>query len=170
MNRVLGAVAAAVGLVLAGSSTAWAAPGGVPVGAELTHQQQPGSEILAVTNKGNAPLSLNGWPQLSFLAANNSPVPVPVQQVNQPGAATPTTLQPGQSAFAGVKLVAGPKSSSDVFVATTTKLTVPGAAGPVVVTLIGPDGKPVGYPELSLKSVQVGTFQPVMQGVSPDAW
>lgn len=140
------------------------------VSAELTQQQGPGAEVLAVTNRGSEPLSIDGWPKLTFLGADNSAELVPVQQVNQPGAASRITLQPGQSAFAGVKLVTGDKASSDTYVATTTKLAVPGAAGPVVVSLVGQDGKPVGYPELDLKSVQVGTFQPAMQGVSPDSW
>jgi hypothetical protein len=106
---------------------------------------------------------------LSFLNAANGSLPVPVQKVNQPGAATPITLQPGQSAFAGVRLILGDKAATDTFVATTTNLTLPGAPA-VVVNLIDDNGHATPYPELDLKSVQVGTFQPAMQGVSPDAW
>jgi hypothetical protein len=137
--------------------------------ADLNHQQAPGSEILVVTNKGSQPLTVNGWPALSFLNAANGSLSVPVQKVNQPGAATPITLQPGQSAFAGVKLTPGDKGDTDTFVATTTNLTLPGVPA-VVVNLIGDNGHAAQYPELALKSVQVGTFQPAMQGVSPDAW
>ncbi|MFC0434840.1 DUF4232 domain-containing protein [Kutzneria buriramensis] len=137
--------------------------------ADLNHQQGPGSEILAVTNKGTGPLTVNGWPALSFLNAANGSLAVPVNKVNQPGAASPITLQPGQSAFAGVKLIPGDKGANDTFVATTTNLALPGAPA-VVVNLIDDNGHASEYPELDLKSVQVGTFQPAMQGVSPDAW
>jgi uncharacterized protein DUF4232 len=143
--------------------------GSTSITAELTHQQAVGSEILTITNKGSRPLTINGSPEFTFFSADNGKLPVPVQKVNMPGAASPITLQAGQSAFAGVKLVIGDKASDSTYVATTTKVTVPGAA-PVVVSLIGDDGKPAGYPELALKSVQVGTFQPAMQGVSPDSW
>ena len=139
------------------------------IGAELVHQQAPGSEILVVTNKGTRPLTVDGWPTLSFLNAANGSLAVPVRKVSQPGAATKTTIQPGQSAFAGVKLVFGGKGDNDTYVATTTNLTIPGAPT-TVVSLIGDDGHAAEYPELDLKSVQVGTFQPSMQGVSPDAW
>jgi hypothetical protein len=139
------------------------------IGAELVHQQAPGSEILVVTNKGTKPLTVDGWPTLSFLNAANGSLAVPVQNVSQPGAATRTTIQPGQSAFAGVKLISGDKGDTNTYVATTTKLTIPGAPT-AVVSVIGDDGHPAAYPELDLKSVQVGTFQPAMQGVSPDAW
>lgn len=139
------------------------------IGAELVHQQAPGSEILVVTNKGTRPLTVDGWPTLSFLNAANGSLAVPVQKVSQPGAATKTTIQPGQSAFAGVKLVFGDKGDNNTYVATTTNLTIPGAPT-TVVSLIGDDGHPAEYPELALKSVQVGTFQPSTQGVSPDAW
>jgi hypothetical protein len=139
------------------------------IGAELVHQQAPGSEILVVTNKGAEPLTVDGWPTLSFLNAANGSLAVPVRKVSQPGAATRTTIQPGQSAFAGVKLIFGDKADNDTYVATTTNLTIPGAPT-TVVSLIGDDGHAAEYPELDLKSVQVGTFQPSMQGVSPDAW
>ena len=139
------------------------------IGAELVHQQAPGSEILVVTNKGTTPLTVDGWPTLSFLNAANGSLAVPVQKVSQPGAATRTTIQPGQSAFAGVKLILGDKGDNTTSVATTTNLTIPGAPT-TVVSLIGDDGHAAAYPELDLKSVQVGTFQPSMQGVSPDAW
>ena len=141
----------------------------VKVKANMDPQRQPGDEILEITNSGSGPLVLNGSPKLTFLAEDNSTLNVPQQHVDQPGAATSITLQPGQTAFAGVKLVAGDKSDPSTFVATTTTLTLPGAA-PVNVTLSDANGKVVGYPELDLKSVQIGTFQPASQGVNPDTW
>ncbi|MEV6604178.1 DUF4232 domain-containing protein [Kutzneria sp. NPDC051319] len=139
------------------------------ISADLNHQQSPGSEILVVTNKGTRPITVQGWPELSFLNAHNDSLAVPTEKVSQPGATVPSTLQPGQSAFAGVKLISGDKGDPSTFVATTTNLTVPGAPA-VTVSLIGDDGHAAEYPELDLKSIQVGTFQPSMQGVSPDAW
>ncbi|HWC83051.1 MAG TPA: DUF4232 domain-containing protein [Pseudonocardiaceae bacterium] len=141
----------------------------VSVKANMDPQQQPGDKILEVTNTGTGPLTLDGFPQLGFLAADNHALDVPTQQVDEPGPATSVTLQPGETAFAGVKLISGDKDDPSTQVATTTTLTVPGAA-PTNVTLTGDDGQPIGYPELDLKSVQVGSFQPAAQGVNPDIW
>jgi hypothetical protein len=64
-----------------------------------------------------------------------------------------------------VTWVPGDKAETTTYVATTVRLTPPGTATPVVVSVIGTDGRVSGYPELDLKSVKVGTWQPASQGV-----
>ena len=133
-------------------------------GVDLTIQQD-GLGLLSVTNSGKAKQTLNGWPTLAFLNAANETMSVPVRKVNVPGAGTSITLAPGQTAFAGVKWTDGDKGSASTFVATTLKVTPPGATGPVVANVIGMDGKNKSYYEFDITSVQVGTLQPSTQGV-----
>ncbi|MEV6902414.1 DUF4232 domain-containing protein [Amycolatopsis sp. NPDC051372] len=132
--------------------------------AELTIQDQ-GLGLLALENTGKEPVTIQGWPTLQFLAADNSPLEVPTRNVDIPGAGPSITLRPGTNAFAGVKWETGDKGSTDTFVATTLKLTPPHGTSATVVDVIGTDGKKVGYPELDVTSVKVGTLQPSTQGV-----
>ncbi|WP_326565797.1 DUF4232 domain-containing protein [Amycolatopsis rhabdoformis] len=132
--------------------------------AELTIQDQ-GLGLLALENTGKTPVTIQGWPTLRFLAADNSPLKVPTQNVDIPGAGPSITLRPGTNAFAGVKWETGDKGSTDTFVSTTLELTPPHATTSTVVDVIGTDGKKVAYPELDLTSVKVGTLQPSTQGV-----
>jgi hypothetical protein len=127
--------------------------------------QQDGLGLLAVTNSSKTKETINGWPTLSYLNAADEPLSVPVKNVKIPGAAMPITLAPGQTAFAGVKWTDGDKGSTSTFVATTLKVTPPGASAPVVANVIGTDGKKQGYYEFDITSVQVGTLQPSTQGV-----
>ncbi|MEU4667189.1 DUF4232 domain-containing protein [Amycolatopsis sp. NPDC023774] len=132
--------------------------------AELTIQDQ-GLGLLALENTGKDPVTIQGWPALQFLAADNSPLKVPTQNVDIPGAGPSITLRPGTNAFAGVKWETGDKGSTDTFVATTLKLTPPHGTSATVVDVIGTDGKKAGYSEFDLTSVKVGTLQPSTQGV-----
>ena len=118
---------------------------------------------LAFTNRG-ATCTLQGWPTLKFLGANNGALAVPEQKVEKPGAAPSITLAPGRTAFAGIKWVLGDKAETSTFVATSVTVAPPNHTA-VKANLIGTDGKVAGYLELPLKSVQVGTLQPSSQGV-----
>ncbi len=139
-------------------------PAVVAVRAELTMQ---GGELglLTLTNAGKQAVTVQGWPAVKFLDAANGTLPVPVQRVAVPGAGPSIRLAPGRTAFAGVTWVPGDKAETTTYVATTVRLTQPGTAAPVAVSVIGTDGRVRGYPELDLKSVKVGTWQPASQGV-----
>jgi hypothetical protein len=127
--------------------------------------QQSGLGLLAVTNSGKTAASINGWPTLTFRNAANETVAVPVKKATVPGAPTAITLQPGRTAFAGVKWTNGDKGSDSTFVATTLDVTAPGATTEVAANVIGTDGKKQGYYEFDITSVQVGTLQPSTEGV-----
>ncbi|MFI5608917.1 DUF4232 domain-containing protein [Amycolatopsis sp. NPDC051903] len=133
--------------------------------AELTIQQA-GLGLLALENTGKSPVTIKGWPQLQFLAADDSQLKVPTQNVEIPGPGPSITLRPGTNAFAGVKWETGDKGNPSTFVATTLKLVPPHGSGSTVVDVIGTDGKKVGYPEFDVTSVKVGTLQPSTQGVT----
>ena len=144
------------------SSTAGTTAGQFTV--DLTIQQS-GLGLLAITNSGRTPATVNGWPTLTFRNAANETVAVPVKKVNIPGTPTAITLQPGRTAFAGVTWTSGDKASAATFVATTLDVTAPGAKNEVPATVIGTDGKKQGYYEFDITSVQVGTVQPSTEGV-----
>ncbi|HEY3606626.1 MAG TPA: DUF4232 domain-containing protein [Pseudonocardiaceae bacterium] len=132
--------------------------------AELT-MQGCALGLLTLTNAGKQAVTVQGWPAMKFLDAADGTLPVPVQRVAVPGAGPSIRLAPGRTAFAGVTWVPGDKAETTTYVATTVRLTPPGTAAPVVVSVIGTDGRVSGYPELDLKSVKVGTWQPASQGV-----
>ncbi|HYS39116.1 MAG TPA: DUF4232 domain-containing protein [Pseudonocardiaceae bacterium] len=136
----------------------------VSVRAEL-NMQGGALGLLALTNTGKQSVTVQGWPAMKFLDAANGTLSVPVQRVAVPGAGPSIRLAPGRTAFAGVTWVVGDKAETDTYVATTVRLTPPGAGAPVVVSVVGTDGRVSGYPELDLKSVKVGTWQPASQGV-----
>jgi Protein of unknown function (DUF4232) len=139
-------------------------PAVVAVRAELT-MQGGALGLLTLTNAGKQAVTVQGWPAVKFLDAANGTLPVPVLRVAVPGAGPSIRLAPGRTAFAGVTWVPGDKAETTTYVATTVRLTPPGTAAPVVVSVIGTDGRVSGYPELDLKSVKVGTWQPASQGV-----
>jgi hypothetical protein len=136
----------------------------VAVRAELTMQGGP-LGLLTLTNTGRQSVTVQGWPSMRFLDAANGTLPVPVQRVAVPGAGPSIRLAPGRTVFAGVTWVSGDKADTSTYVATTIRLTPPGTGPSVVVGVIGTDGRVSGYPELDLRSVKVGTWQPASQGV-----
>jgi hypothetical protein len=132
--------------------------------ADLTIQRA-GLGLLALTNTGQRDETVGGWPKLAFLNAANEPVAVPVREVNVPGKGSPITVGPGETVFAGVRWVVGDKGDPKTFVATTVRLTPPGATSASTVRVIGTNGQAGGYVEFDLTSAQVGTLQPSSQGV-----
>lgn len=146
------------------STKAATPPAAASFKADLTLQQE-GSALLALTNSGTQSVTIQGWPTLKFLGANNAALAVPVQKVSKPGAGPAITLSPGRTAFAGVKWMTGDKADTATFVATSVTVTAPGQTTVVKVNLIGLDGKVAQYLELPLKSVQVGSLQPSSQGI-----
>ncbi|RKT53655.1 uncharacterized protein DUF4232 [Saccharothrix australiensis] len=124
---------------------------------------KPGVGLLAVTNRGTTPLTVQGWPIPSFTNLSGAPAAIPVEQVLIPGEGPSITLQPGQTAFAGVQLALGDAASGSAI--GSMKVEVPGGAS-AEATLIGTDGRPISDPgSLKVSSAKVGTLQPTAQGV-----
>ncbi|SDO28447.1 DUF4232 domain-containing protein [Lentzea jiangxiensis] len=131
--------------------------------AELTLQGKPGLGLLTVTNEGTTPLTFRGWPKLSFTTPADELAAIPVEQKLVPGEGPSITLEPGRTAFAGVRLDVGDEAGSVAIGSMTAEL--PGAT-PAEVTVIGADGRPVAdLSSLRVSEAEVGTLQPAAQGV-----
>lgn len=134
------------------------------VKAELTMQGKPGLGLLTATNQGTAPITFQGWPKLAFTNPANQPAAIPVEQKLVPGEGPSITLQPGQTAFAGVKLDV--ENDAGSFAINEMTVELPGMA-PAKVTFIGTDGRPIAdLTTLKVSEAEVGTMQPAAQGVT----
>ncbi|MEV6240439.1 DUF4232 domain-containing protein [Lentzea sp. NPDC051838] len=130
---------------------------------KLTLQGKPGLGLLAATNNGKAPVTFQGWPKLTFTNPANQPAAIPVEQKLVPGEGPSITLQPGQTAFAGVQLDVDDDANSFAINEMTAEL--PGLV-PAKVTFIGTDGQPIAdVSKMKVSEAKVGTMQPVTQGV-----
>lgn len=127
--------------------------------------QDAGVALLAITNASDGPCTLAGWPTLGLLGADDHALKVPVEKVAQPGPATPTALDPGETAFAGFKWTMCDLGASGCAVATTFTVTPPGGGTPVNATLTGVEGGDQAVEKLPVGGLQVGTIQPSTQGV-----
>ncbi|MDP9795168.1 hypothetical protein J2S43_003680 [Catenuloplanes nepalensis] len=137
---------------------------GEDIKAEAT-VQEAGVALLAITNASDAACALDGWPTLGLLAADDSAIKVPVEEVAQPGPATATALDPGETAFAGFKWTACDLGAADCKVATTLTVMPPGGGTPVNATITGVEGGDQAVEELPVSGLRVGTIQPSTQGV-----
>ncbi|SER18666.1 Protein of unknown function [Lentzea xinjiangensis] len=168
-------VALVAGISACGAPTAETAPRGqVPVTsasaeqgpalkAELTMQGKPGLGLLAATNQGSAPITFQGWPKLSFTDAAGERAAIPVEQKLVPGEGPSITLQPGQTAFAGVQLDVDDDTKSVAINEMTAEL--PGVP-PAKVAFIGTDGRPISdLGTMKVSEAEVSTMQPSSQGV-----
>lgn len=134
------------------------------VKAELTMQGKPGLGLLTATNQGTVPITFQGWPKLAFTNPANQPAAIPVEQKLVPGEGPSITLQPGQTAFAGVKLDV--ENDAGSFAINEMTVELPGTV-PAKVTFIGTDGRPIAdLTTLKVSEAEVGTMQPAAQGVT----
>jgi hypothetical protein len=174
MRVTILAVVLAVGATACGASTPEApAPTSATVPAsgseqkpavkvELTMQGKPGLGLLAATNQSTAPITFQGWPKLTFTNPANQPAAIPVEQKLVPGEGPSITLQPGQTAFAGVQLDVDDADSAAINEMTAE---LPGLA-PAKVTFVGTDGQVIAdTTRIKVSEAKVGTMQPVTQGV-----
>lgn len=127
--------------------------------------QRAGLGLLAVTNTAKRPVTVRGWPTLTFYDAADEALAVPVRKVAVPGAGPSITIGPGETAFAGVRWTVGDKANPKTFVATTLAATPPATTGAVTVHVIGTDGQQQDDPEFDLTGAEIGTLQPSSQGV-----
>lgn len=131
--------------------------------AELTMQGKPGLGLLAATNQGTAPITFQGWPKLTFTNPAGQPAAIPVEQKLVPGEGPSITLQPGQTAFAGVQLDVDDDTGS--FAINEMMVELPGMV-PAKVAFIGTDGQPIAdVTRMKVSEAKVGTMQPATQGV-----
>ncbi|MER7013167.1 DUF4232 domain-containing protein [Saccharopolyspora sp. NPDC000359] len=126
---------------------------------------RPGILLLTAVNSSQQPCTVDGWAGLVPLDMSNSEIEVPTQQVDIPGPPTSTRLEPGETAFAGVKLELGSKDDLDAYVATGFTASMPGGEG-TTNAHISFDQSAGEHAEFPVKSIQIGSFQPSAQGVT----
>ena len=138
-------------------------------GLEVTVTLQPSRDdgavrgLVAVTNKSDEPCHLEGRASISLTNAAGEVVDVPTKEVDEPGAAVPITLKPGTSAFQGIKWTSCDKGSSTCPAGNGLRFSVQGSTD-------GPPAELDGFPapeksNLTMKSLRLGTLQPIAQGV-----
>ncbi|WP_285689290.1 DUF4232 domain-containing protein [Actinoplanes sp. NBRC 103695] len=136
---------------------------------EVTVTLQPSRDddahrgLVAVTNKGDEPCRLEGRASISLTNAAGEAVDVPTKEVHEPGAAVPITLKPGTSAFQGIKWTSCDKGSATCPAGNGLRFSVQSSTD-------GPAAELDGFPapeksNLTMKSLRVGTLQPIAQGV-----
>ncbi|PKW13155.1 DUF4232 domain-containing protein [Saccharopolyspora spinosa] len=124
---------------------------------------RPGVLLMAATNKSEKTCNVSGWADITATDMSGADSKIPVEKVKIPGGPTKFELAPGKTAFAGVRLNLGDKGG-DVTV-TGFQVKVPGVNGPVNANFLDTKGKS-SVPQIPLKSLKVGTLQPVAQGVT----
>ncbi|MDA3644970.1 DUF4232 domain-containing protein [Saccharopolyspora indica] len=128
----------------------------------LTPQpDRPGIFLMTATNNSSQPCYVDGWGGVVPLDMTGSPIEVPSTKVDIPGEPTSTRIEPGETAFAGVKMELGDKSDPNVRVANGFNATMPNGEGTTNAKVAGAD-----YFEYPVVSITVGSYQPAAQGVT----
>ena len=125
--------------------------------------QQPGEYLLALTNNSGKPCDVGGWVNFTgqgFQAGQE--FQIPTEKVEVPGPVEDFQLQPGRTAFAGVKFNVEQNAE---YHATGFRATADKLSGSTDVNLIGTNGQPADDINLPIKSIQIGTLQQTSQGV-----
>ncbi|GLY54465.1 DUF4232 domain-containing protein [Lentzea sp. NBRC 102530] len=137
-------------------------------GAQLTvalrlQPGRPGLALLAATNSGHASVILPAWPRLSFATTTGAVAEVVVQQMPLPQAPRPVELPPGQTAYAGVRLLLDDRERivaiRSVDVRFGDDLAVPA-------TIVATTGEPLAdTSRLKTREARIGTLQRTERGV-----
>ncbi|MFG1606530.1 DUF4232 domain-containing protein [Actinoplanes sp. NPDC049265] len=119
--------------------------------------------LVAVVNTGKQSCKLEGRAAITLVNAADEAVDVPTREVDEPGAAVRITLRPGTSAFEGIKWTTCDKGDETCGVGNTLRFNVQASTD-------GPPARLDGFPApeksaITMKSLQVGTLQPLTQGV-----
>ncbi|BCJ44561.1 hypothetical protein GCM10010168_13740 [Actinoplanes ianthinogenes] len=119
--------------------------------------------MVTLTNTGKAACTLHGWVSISLVDAADEVVDVPTSRVEQPGPAITFTVQPGTSAFAGIKWVNCDKADGSCGVGNTLRYNLEASTdGPVAELEEFPAAERSG---ITMKTLRIGTLQPSRQGV-----
>ncbi|WP_432825140.1 DUF4232 domain-containing protein [Dactylosporangium sp. CA-092794] len=124
---------------------------------------QTSMAMLQLTNTASHACTLSGWAKVTLTDAADDPVPVPTENVSQPGGPVGVELAPGTTASAGIKWTGCDKADPACGVGNGLSVSLPDAKTAVPATLTGfPPPEKVA---ITIKSLQVGTIQPSRQGV-----
>ncbi|GLZ31532.1 hypothetical protein Lesp02_37200 [Lentzea sp. NBRC 105346] len=129
--------------------------------AEVRTQPDVGKAIVSLTNHGSKSCPLKGNPEITFTLSDGRPVNVPVEKVPQPGRGADFTVQPGETAYAGLKWTACEGADCQKVEGIRVGLPV---GGTLVARWFGSDGAQQ-MAAVPVKTAQVGTLQQAAQGV-----
>ncbi|GGK72340.1 DUF4232 domain-containing protein [Mangrovihabitans endophyticus] len=119
--------------------------------------------LVAVTNDSDQPCTVDGRASIFLTNAAAEVVDVPTSNVAQPGAASEITLQPGTTAFEGIKWTVCDKGDETCGAGNSLQFSLEGTAD-------GRYAKLIGFPapersDITMAELLVGTLQPSTQGV-----
>jgi hypothetical protein len=137
-------------------------------GVDLNIQpDRPGVLLMSLTNSSQHVCTVHGYVELVGTdMAGEELTQVSTASVAIPGVAEDVTLDPGESAFAGVHIEPGNKADASTFVATGFNAYPPSSDGGMVnANIIGTNGDGDQYFEFPMRSMEIGTLQPSRQGV-----
>jgi hypothetical protein len=121
------------------------------------------SGLVAVTNTSGDTCQVRGHFAMLLVNAANELVDVPRELVDEPGRAVTVTLEPGRSAFAGIKWTACDKAADDCGVGVGMRYNLQSSTDGKFAELTGfPPGEASA---LTMSSLKIGTLQPSRQGV-----
>jgi Protein of unknown function (DUF4232) len=127
----------------------------------------PGVLLMSLRNDSQHVCTVHGFVELVGTdMAGEELTQVSTASVAIPGVAEDVTLDPGESAFAGVHIEVGDKADPNTFVATGFNAYPPSNdGGSVNANIIGVNGDGDQYFEFPMKSMEIGTLQPSRVGV-----
>jgi hypothetical protein len=137
------------------------------VGVDITLQPSDGGSVqrglVALTNTSSSTCAVEGRASISLANAAGETVDVPTREVDEPGPADRIVLKPGRTAFQGIKWTTCDKGSDTCPAGSSLRYNLEASTD-------GPYAKLIGFPNpeksaITMKSLQVGTLQPVNQGV-----
>jgi uncharacterized protein DUF4232 len=119
--------------------------------------------LVTLTNRSKNICTVDGWVAVSLVNAADEVVPVKTTRVDQPGKPVRTTLEPGASAWAGIKWIACDKGDSACGAGNTLRFNLEASTDGDVARL--EDFPNPAASAITMKSLQIGSLQPSRQGV-----
>lgn len=121
------------------------------------------SGLVTVTNASDHTCKVRGHFAMLLVNAADEPVDVSRKGVDKPGKAITVTVEPGRSAFAGIKWTVCDKTASDCGVGNRMRFNLQNSTDDRAAELI--DFPAADKNALAMSSLQIGTLQPSSQGV-----
>lgn len=120
--------------------------------------------VLELTNTSSQVCDVEGWTGLTVRSDSELPEQVPFKQVEQPGPAVPLKLEPGQSAYSGVRFVPGQEGGDDSYAVREVVAIPPDTNNsiPAKLTSAGSDSSP----HVTISAIEMGTLQPDEEAVA----
>ncbi|RJQ80991.1 DUF4232 domain-containing protein [Pseudonocardiaceae bacterium YIM PH 21723] len=114
--------------------------------------------VLALTNTGARPCVVGGWVEVAFLNAAGIPAGLLAERVELPGPAEDVLVDPGLAAYAAIRWESCHPGELGCSTINSSVVTAPAGDGMLPAGVTDQDG--VEVPEVTARSVQVGTLQP----------